>query len=78
MTEPKADAPPPPLCVFCSAPWTDEMLKVFAVATEYHGYYDGDIWVSRVDTTIDVTCGSCKRLVYRKELRDVPFECENE
>lgn len=66
--------PPPPICVFCNAPWTGDMVKVFATAYEYHGYYEGEIWVERVDAVIDITCGSCKRLVYRKELREVPFE----
>ncbi len=70
----EAANPPPPLCVFCNAPWTDDMLKVFATANEYHGYYEGDIFVESVDAVIDVTCGSCKRLVYRKELRGVSHE----
>lgn len=68
------DKPPPPLCVFCNAPWTDDMVKVFATAHEYHGYYEGEVWVSGVDTVVDVTCAACNRLVYRKELRDVPFD----
>lgn len=62
--------PPPPLCVFCSAPWTDDMMKVFASADEYHGYYEGDQEVVAIDVKIDVTCSSCGRLVYRKEIRD--------
>lgn len=62
------EAPPPPLCVFCSAPWTDDMMKVFASAELEHGYYD-DVWVDFIDLTVDVTCSSCKRLVYRKEVR---------
>ena len=69
---------PPPLCVFCSAPWTDDMVKVFATAHEYHGYYESEIWVSKVDATIEINCSTCKRLVYKKELRDVSFETEQE
>ncbi len=61
---------PPPLCVFCSAPWTDDMVKIFASADEYHGYYEGDIWVEAIEVSIDVTCSSCGRLVYKKEIRD--------
>lgn len=71
-----SEAIPPPICVFCNAPWTDDMVKVFATAYEYHGYYDGDIWVNRVDTSIEITCSSCKRLVYKKELTEVPFDTE--
>ena len=63
--------PPPPLCVFCSAPWTDEMVKVFATAELEHGYYEGDVYLDSIDTVIDVTCSSCNRLVYRKEFRAV-------
>ena len=70
MTDTKK--PPPPLCVFCNAPWTDDMLKVFASADMYHGYY-GDVSLEKIHTVIDVTCGNCNRLVYRKELRDIPF-----
>lgn len=69
----EAANPPPPLCVFCNAPWTDDMMKVFADAEMYHGYYDNDIRVESIAVTIDVTCSSCRRLVYRKELREVPF-----
>jgi formate-dependent nitrite reductase cytochrome c552 subunit len=67
-----AASPPPPLCVWCSAPWTDDMLKVSADVEMYHGYY-GDSNVDRVDAVIDITCSTCKRLVYRKELRDVSY-----
>lgn len=63
------DGPPPPLCVFCSAPWTDDMLKVYAQGDFDHGFYPGDFMVEGYDMTIDVTCSTCNRLVYRKEVR---------
>lgn len=68
-TEPSGFAPGArPICVFCNEPWTDEMIKASAEAEMYDGYY-GDSWVDHIDMVIDITCGSCKRLIYRKELR---------
>lgn len=60
---------PPPLCVWCSAPWTDDMLHVQTEADIDYGYYPGDMTIEGFDTVIDITCSSCKRLVYRKEIR---------
>lgn len=58
----------PPLCVFCSAPWTDDMINVSTEAEMETGYY-GDSYVSSIDAVIDIKCSSCQRLVYRKEIR---------
>lgn len=66
--EPAPEPIPPPLCVFCNAPWTDDMVQVLAEAEIADGYY-GDYSIEHIDVTIDVTCSSCKRLVYRKECR---------
>lgn len=55
-----------PLCVFCNAPWTDDMLKVLTDTELEWGYY-GSCSVGEVVVNIDVRCSSCKRLVYRKE-----------
>lgn len=44
--------PPPPLCVFCSAPWTDDMVKVLAASEVELGYYEGDI--DGVETKINI------------------------
>lgn len=55
-----------PLCVFCSAPWTDEMIKVLASTEIEHGYY-GVIEGVDVSFNIDIECEGCKRLIYRKE-----------
>lgn len=62
---------PPPLCVFCKAPWTDDMLTVYAEADMDWGYYPGDGHVDHIDAKIDVVCSSCNRLVYRKEVRNI-------
>ncbi len=61
------EVPPPPLCVFCNAPWTDDMLKVMAASEVEPGYYPGEIDGVQSVINIDVTCSSCNRLVYRKE-----------
>ena len=60
---------PPPLCVWCSAPWTDDMLKVYVTADLDFGYYPGEFSMDGADAQIDVTCSSCGRVVYRKEVR---------
>ena len=60
-----------PICVFCNAPWTDDMISVFANAEFETGYY-GDSHVESIHMTVDVTCSSCKRLVYRKEITQGP------
>lgn len=58
---------PPPLCVWCSAPWDDDMVKVFANTKAETGYY-GELEGIDVVVNIDITCSKCKRLVYRKEV----------
>ena len=62
-----AATPPPPLCVFCNAPWTDDMLKVFGQTELEDGYY-GETYLRDTDLSIDVVCSSCKRLVYKKQI----------
>lgn len=58
---------PPPRCVYCNAPWTDDMVTVLAKSEIERGYYEGEFYGVDVVVNIDVTCSSCKRLVYRKE-----------
>lgn len=55
-----------PLCPFCSAPWTDDMIRVFDVDAQ-HGYGSYDFGPEDERATVDITCTSCKRLIYRKE-----------
>ena len=56
-----------PKCGFCNAPWTDEMIEVFEEASVEQGWYGGVASIS-LTQTIDITCESCKRLIYRKEI----------
>ena len=72
MSGPEPEPIPRPLCVWCSAPWTADMLKVWAKADIEHGFYPGEDDIVGYDITIDVTCSSCNRLVYRKEVRSDP------
>lgn len=58
-----------PICGFCNAPWTDDMLKLQAEADEDWGYYPGDHCIDGIDATVDIVCSSCNRLIYRKEIR---------
>lgn len=60
----------PPLCVFCSAPWTADMVQVSAEVELEHGYY-GSVSLGEADAVVDITCSTCKRLVYRKEIRRI-------
>lgn len=51
------------LCPFCSAPWTDENIKVYDLAYEEYestGPYNHEV-------VIEISCHKCKRLMYKKE-----------
>lgn len=45
------------------------MLKVYVEGDFDFGYYPGEFSVTGYDAVIDVTCSSCNKLVYRKEVR---------
>lgn len=57
-----------PLCVFCSAPWTDEMIHIYDIDAR-HGDDSYDFGPEDQRATLDITCSSCGRLIYRKEHR---------
>ncbi len=66
-----------PICGFCNAPWTDDMLAIYAEADEEGDYYGGS-YVVGIDCAIDITCSSCERLIYRKEYRVRPHSWSDE
>jgi hypothetical protein len=52
------------LCPFCSAPWSRDNIKIYDVDAENQcesGRFDPE------NCTIEITCHSCKRLMYKKE-----------
>jgi hypothetical protein len=57
-----------PLCVFCSAPWTDDMIKTLHSSEVEMGYYGDCVVDVELKEVIDITCSSCSRLIYRKEI----------
>lgn len=65
-----------PICVFCNAPWTDEMIRVYDVDAR-HGEGSYDFGAEDQQATIDITCESCERLIYRKEYRADPYSPEH-
>ncbi len=59
-----------PICVFCNALWTDEMITVYDIDAR-HGEGSYDFGPEDQRATVDITCSTCRRLIYRKE-----FCCE--
>lgn len=57
-----------PICVFCNAPWTDDMIRVYDIDAS-HGEGSYDFGPEDQRATVDIICGSCDRLIYRKEFR---------
>lgn len=57
-----------PLCPFCSAPWTDDMIKTLHATEVETGYY-GEPESVELHEKIDISCSSCERAIYRKEIK---------
>lgn len=57
-----------PLCAFCNAPWSDDMIRTFNYSTEESGYYDEVIVEYSFEVKIE--CHSCNRLIYQKTCED--------
>ena len=55
-----------PLCVFCSAPWTDDMIAVEASTS---GGCDTCGWGATTSGTISINCHACGKLIYQKDFR---------
>ena len=58
-----------PLCVFCSAPWSDDMIRVYDIDAQ-HGEGSYDFGPENAHATAEIVCSSCGRLIYRKKFRE--------
>lgn len=50
------------LCPFCSRPWDEQMVELYA-----HASSGCDTCGPEIEAYVDITCGGCKRTIYRKE-----------
>lgn len=48
-----------PLCPFCSAPWTDDMI---VIEDNFYSYDSG----AGCNPELEIKCSSCHRLIYKK------------
>ena len=60
---------PKPLCPFCSEPWTDDMIRVFEIDA-MHGEGSYDLGPEDERATAEISCGTCDRLIYRRQFGD--------
>lgn len=54
-----------PICVFCSSPWTDDMIEVLDVSAS--GGCETCGYGASVYGSVQIVCRSCDRLIYRKD-----------
>jgi endogenous inhibitor of DNA gyrase (YacG/DUF329 family) len=55
------------LCPYCGKPYTAEMLHKLWLT---EGSYTTDCVASRMDSSIEIICTNCKKLVYKKEISE--------
>lgn len=61
-----------PICVFCNAPWTDDMIRIYDVDAS-HGEGSYDFGPEDRRASLDITCSSCNRLIYRREFLEYGY-----
>ena len=54
----------PPLCVWCSKPWTDSMMEIESYTSSGCETCD---YGSETTVTVTIHCDHCHRLVYQKD-----------
>jgi DNA-directed RNA polymerase subunit RPC12/RpoP len=54
----------PPICVWCSKPWTDEMVEI---ETEVSNSCPTCGYGQEVTGKMTITCDNCNKIVYIKE-----------
>jgi hypothetical protein len=54
-----------PLCIWCSAPWSDDNVQI-EIEAEMDGYESTGFYCT-AEGTVSIVCHACKREMYRKE-----------
>lgn len=60
-----------PLCPYCNAEWTDEMMKIEAEEGSSGCETCGP---GATEIVVDITCHKCGKLIYRKEGYSYDFD----